>query len=182
MGYSCIFSKYVEQLIHSVISFESKESQIRCACHQLVLLPVSWGSYNYHWSLLDLFYVIRGCTSKWDLLVPRQPAETASAPMHTLPLSRAPLISACLCASDETGRLLHLGKRRPIKKYSPVLHKPMVSLLKQSDLQVMCAVWKINLSISLTVFILNKNKIDGWKNIKIYGACLIYFQSFQKYM
>lgn len=67
------------------------------------------------------------------------------------------------------------------KKYSPVLHKPMVSLLRQSDLRVMCAAWKINLSISLTVFTLDKNKIDGWKNIKICAACLIYFQSFQKY-
>lgn len=57
----------------------------------------------------------------------------------------------------------------------------MVSLLKQSDLRVMCAAWKINLSISLTVFTLDKNKTDGWKNIKICAACLIYFQSFQKY-
>lgn len=102
---------------------------------------------------------------------------------HPHPASQQDSLDQCMPVCLWWDRqIIASGEKAAHKKYSPVLHKPMVSLLKQSDLQVMCAVWKINLSISLTVFTLNKNKIDGWKNIKICAACLIYFQSFQKYM
>lgn len=73
--------------------------------------PSFVGFMNYHFSLLDLFYVIRRCKGKGDLLVPRQWAGTVSAPIHTLPHSSTVLIRAGQCASDETARLLHTGKR-----------------------------------------------------------------------
>lgn len=143
--------------------------------------PSFMGFMNYHFSLLDLLYIIRHCNRKWDLLVPRQSAETVGAPVLTA--SQQDFLDQCMPVCLWWDRQIIASREKAAhKKYSPVLHKPMVSLLKQSDLQVMCAAWKINLSISLTVFTLNKNKIDGWKNIKICAACLIYFQSFQKYM
>lgn len=171
MGYSCISSKYVDQLIHSIIFFESKELQICCCLSSTCGSPSFMGFMNYHFSLLDLFYIIRHCNRKWDLLVPPHAASQQGFLDQCMPV--------CLWWDRQ---IIASGEKEAHKKYSLVLHKPMVSLLKQSDLQVMCAVWKINLSISLTVFTLNKNKIDGWKNIKICAACLIYFQSFQKYM
>lgn len=113
MGYSCIFSKHVDQLIHSIILFESKELQICCCLSSTCGSPSFMGFMSCHFYLLDLFCIVRRCNRKCDLLVPRQSAETDSECSHPHPASQQAFLDQC--ASDETGTLLHLGKRRPIK-------------------------------------------------------------------